>query len=502
VSGKGNVLVIYTGGTIGMVNRVRDNPASPLVPIQSEPQLLDDVPALKKLQVEVGFVLEPLRDSDGSQIKAIDSSDINVEHWVAIAKQIEREYEKYSGFVILHGTDTMAYTASALSFMLMHLAKPVVITGSQIPIVEAINDGLWNFGAAVRIAGYRETGLPKVPEVTICFSDHLFRGNRVRKMSTKAQQGFDTPNYQVLGDVTPAGIHIYPDRIMSAPDNTRYPFRAIKSLDTRVLDFGLVPSLNTKALQTILEMDDVQGMVLRTFGAGNAPADENRPDKSQPGLVAVLEQAVQAGKVIVNVTPCPEGQVEAGQYAASSALLEAGVISGLDMTPEAALTKLMWLLKAEGADPDEVRIQMQIGQRGELTESLVEAKYPEVAEGTHGAVTVTARPQGNFAIENLTRAVLRISELKVGGDAKLNDDDAPRVNVGVFINNTDPTSYDDATRAGQLSSKAPFADVAEGIRRNVEPGRNISITLMAADGSEITFKSMALALFSHARDTQ
>jgi len=362
----GAVLAIYTGGTIGMVP-TNDVPGSPLEAVQDERRLTENVPQLDALMQEVPFELVRLKDEVGQRVGAVDSSDIDLRHWTWLAKQIERSYEAYDGFAILHGTDTMAYTASALSYMLSNLAKPVIITGSQIPMSRYDTDGLWNFVRAVQIAGYSHINQPLVPEVCICFNDSLFRGNRVRKMSTSSAQGFGSPNYPALGDIGER-IKIHQHRIAEPADNGKHAFFADASFDPRVVDFALFPGIRPEALQTILGLDAVQGMVLRTFGAGNAP--------NNPELHAVIGNAVDAGKVIVNVTSCFEGQVEPGLYAASSALLDRGVTNGLDMTPEAALTKLMWLLGTV-SDRDEVRRQMQVNRRGELSEHRGARLYAE-----------------------------------------------------------------------------------------------------------------------------
>ena len=288
---QGEVLVIYTGGTIGMVNK-DDNPANPLEPVKDGRRLIKSVPQLEALKEDVPYEVEPLRGVDGERIPAIDSSDINIGHWTAMAGQIEDAYNDYDGFVILHGTDTMAYTASALSFMLENLDKPVVITGSQIPISRYDTDGIWNFVRAVQIAGYRHTEQPLVPEVSICFDNRLFRGNRVRKMSTSASQGFDSPNYPELGTIGEY-IRIHRERISPPAEN---PFFTRTAFDHRVLDFALFPGLNPQALKRILEMEDVRGMVLRTFGAGNAPNDDSRPNKDQEGLVADTRRRRQKGQ--------------------------------------------------------------------------------------------------------------------------------------------------------------------------------------------------------------
>jgi L-asparaginase len=351
------VLVLYTGGTIGMVNGDPDGPVRRLKPVDDANLLISDVPRLDALRDRVKFDIERLLDDKGAPIPALDSSDVNAAHWAAMARAIQRGYEAYDGFVILHGTDTMAYTASALSFMLANLAKPVVMTGSQLPMSDMRTDGVQNFINALHIAGWRATDLPLVPEVSICFADKLLRGNRARKVSTFAWQAFSTPNYPPLGDIGER-IRIYPERTRQVAEDDREPFHATAGLDSRVVEFSLSPGLVLEALERLLTLEKVQGVVLRTFGAGNAPTDI--------GLLDTVGKAVEDGKVVVNVTQCLEGGVNTGLYAAGGGLLERGVISASDITPEAALTKLMWLL---GSEPDrqEVKAQMQIDQRGEQT---------------------------------------------------------------------------------------------------------------------------------------
>ena len=222
----------------------------------------------------------------GHRVGAVDSSDIDLRHWTWLAKQIERSYEAYDGFVILGigaSPDTMAYTASALSYMLSNLAKPVIITGSQIPMSRYDTDGLWNFVRAVQIAGYSHMNQPLVPEVCICFNDSLFRGNRVRKMSTSSAQGFGSPNYPVLGDIGER-IEIHRRRIAEPADNGKHAFFADASFDSRVVDFALFPGIRPEALEKIIGLDAVQGMVLRTFGAGNV-----FPNNSE--LHAIMERS-------------------------------------------------------------------------------------------------------------------------------------------------------------------------------------------------------------------
>jgi L-asparaginase len=482
-TGRTKVLVIYTGGTIGMVNKDRTNPASPLVPVEDANALIKDVPQLKQLRDILDFPIERLLDESGNEMPALDSSDVNATHWAAMARVIEREYDNYDGFVILHGTDTMAYTASALSFMLANLAKPVVVTGSQLSLTDIRTDAVQNLVNALHIAGWRATNLMLVPEVTICFADRLLRGNRVRKMSAASWQGFDTPNFPPLGEIG-EHIRIFPERVAPPADNELQRFYIRTAFDPNVLDFGLFPGLNPVALEKVLMLDDVQGMVLRTFGAGNAPTDSKFLD--------TVGRAVEAGKVVVNVTQCPEGQVEAGLYAASSGLLEKGVVSGLDMTPEAALTKLMWLLGSE-PDRDEVKRQIQIDQRGEQTESVFEVHYGDDLMRSEGSdrITVGASPSGQFRKARLTRAVIRAGDLELDGQRG--------GKVSVFLNSPGATLADGARDPGYAGTftldKSLFCDVTAAVRRVAEDGRAINVTLVPEDAGELAVTSLSLALF-------
>ncbi len=482
---RARVLVLYTGGTIGMKNADESNPASPLVPVPDANELIDGIQQLTTLRSTlVYFEVEKLKDDEDNEIEPIDSAGIKAEHWAAMARAIRENYDAWDGFVVLHGTDTMAYTASALSFMLMNLAKPVVVTGSQLSLSDIRTDGVQNLVNALYIAGWRATGLQLVPEVTVCFADRLLRGNRVRKLSTSSWQGFSTPNFPPIGEIG-EHIRIYPDRVRAPADNETQPFFVRTAMNPNVVEFGLFPGLNPVALERVLELDEVEGMVLRTFGAGNAPNDEK--------FLKIIAKAIKAGKVIVNVTQCLEGQVEAGLYEASSGLLERGVISALDMTPEAALTKLMWQL---GYEPNRevVKLAMQVDLRGEQTESLFEVRYPAVTEqaGATGKVTTGAAPGPRFDKAKLLRAMLSANELEMGG--KMTG------RVKIFLNSPgsdSSTSEDDPGFAGRFDLEQPlFCDVTAVFRRVVEAGQNVNITLISEDKTQLSVKSMSLALFT------
>ena len=482
---RANVLVLYTGGTIGMKNADPSNPASPLKPVPDANKLIDGIQQLTNIREKlVNFEVKKLRDEEGEEMPPLDSSEINATHWAAMARGIEENYKEWDGFVVLHGTDTMAYTASALSFMLMNLAKPVVVTGSQLSLTDNRTDGVQNLVNSLYIAGWQATGLPLVPEVTVCFADQLLRGNRVRKLSTSSWQGFGTPNFPPIGEIG-EHIRIHPDRVRPPVDNAVQPFFVRTTMNPNVVDFGLFPGLNPIALQRVLELDEVEGMILRTFGAGNAPNDEH--------FLRIVGEAVEAGKVIVNVTQCPEGQVEAGLYEASSGLLEQGVISGLDMTPEAALTKLMSQLSYE-PDRKAVKLAMQVDLRGEQTESLFQVEYDAVEEekGIAGKVTAGAAPGPQFDKSRLSQAMLSASDLKLGGESS--------GRVKIFLNTTEAnqdTSAGDPGFAGEFDLEQPlYCDVTVAFRRVVGAGQNVNVTLVAPDGESISYKSMSLALFT------
>ncbi len=343
MSSMGKVLMIYTGGTIGMLPSDRANPSSPLVPATWE-RLSGYLSALDTLDMEP--VMHPL--------PLIDSSNMDPAYWIDIAGVIRDNYDAYEGFVILHGTDTMTYTATALSFLLENLGKPVVLTGSQIPVSEPRNDALQNLVTSLMLAAPSASGLPVVPEVCILFHDVLLRGNRARKLSASAYNGFASPNYGPLGRI---GTHVE----LNAKLIRKMPCESLKvheTLEDKIVTIEIFPGIKADILRKIFDTG-IRGVVLKTFGAGNAPT-------SREFLQAIEYGISERELAIVNVTQCDEGAVEMSRYEAGAGLLELGVVSGGDMTPEAALVKMQFLL-SKGNDLETVKRLMQQNLRGELS---------------------------------------------------------------------------------------------------------------------------------------
>ena len=286
--------------------------------------LIDNVPKIKMLDYEIGNIqFEP----------PIDSANMSPQHWCNIAKAIEDNIDVYDGFVVLHGTDTMAYTASALSFMLENLQKPVIITGSQLPIGEVRTDGEENLITALQIAAASNNlGEPKVQEVAILFDNYLWRGNRSSKVSANNFNAFKSSNYPPLAKI---GLDLHFNEEALFRTNTKRPLQVHYEMDTNVMFIEMFPGITEANLRYMLNAPDVKGIVLKTYGAGNAPSEE--------WFTNAISDAVNRGIVIVNVTQCVNGAVDSSLYETGNTLSRSGVISGHDITSEAAITKLMHL---------------------------------------------------------------------------------------------------------------------------------------------------------------
>lgn len=339
----GKVLLIYTGGTIGMGHNARTGALEPL----DFKHLVDNVPEFKQLSTEVDtYQFTP----------PIDSSDMSPHLWAQLVRIISNRYDDFDGFVILHGTDTMAYTASALSFMLENLTKPVVLTGSQLPIGQLRTDGKENLITSIEIASAcHSDGRPMVPEVCIYFSGKLLRGNRSTKQNADGFNAFDSFNYPHLGE---AGVDIiYHDHYMLHPDYS-HPMIPHTALDSNVVVLSLFPGMQESIIRRIIDVPELRSIVMRTFGSGNAP--------TAPWFQRLLKEAAYKGVMIVNISQCVSGQVKMDRYNTGYQLQDCGVISGYDSTVEAAVGKLMYL-QARYQDQHIIRTLMNRSLMGEIS---------------------------------------------------------------------------------------------------------------------------------------
>ncbi|MFV0271516.1 MAG: asparaginase [Macellibacteroides fermentans] len=337
-----SILLIYTGGTIGMI----ENSETGVLESFNFQHLKEHMPELKKLGYGVSTIqFDP----------PMDSSEMGPESWTKIVKIIADNYNTYDGFVVLHGTDTMSFTASALSFMLENLSKPVILTGSQLPIGMLRTDGKENLITAIEIAAAKENGQPIVPEVCIFFENDLMRGNRTSKINADHFNAFRSYNYPVLAH---AGIYIKYDDRQIYHSVSRKPLKPHYLLDRNVAILKLFPGISPLVIESILNIPGIKGIVMETFGSGNAP--------SQEWFLNMLKDAVDRGIVIVNITQCSAGSVEMHRYETGHKLLEAGVISGFDSTTESAVAKLMFLF-GHGLSPEEVKEHMNCSLIGEIS---------------------------------------------------------------------------------------------------------------------------------------
>lgn len=336
-----NILLIYTGGTIGMVKDYKSN----TLKVFNFDHIKQKIPELKLLDCNIQTT---------SFENPIDSSNMSPKYWVKIADIIEKHYLEIDGFVVLSGTDTMSYTASAISFMFENLNKPVIFTGSQLPIGDLRTDAKENLITAIQIAATKENGAPKIGEVCLYFEYKLYRANRTTKISAEQFEAFYSPNYPQLAE---SGVHLnFNESVLKRVDQNK-KLIVRKNFNANIVILKLFPGINKQVVKSILEIPNLNGVILETYGAGNAP--------TSTWFINLLEKAINNNIPIVNVTQCISGSVILGHYETSSYLKELGIISGKDITTESAIAKLKYLIGAK-ISQNEFKNVFETQLRGEM----------------------------------------------------------------------------------------------------------------------------------------
>ena len=337
------ILLIYTGGTIGMVKDFKTG----VLRTFNFDKLLKHIPEINLLNCSIESI---------SFDEPIDSSNMNISNWVVLAEIIEANYTNFDGFVVLHGSDTMSYTASAISFMFENLSKPIIFTGSQLPIGDLRTDAKENLITSIQIASSQEQEKPVVSEVCLYFEYKLYRANRTTKVNAEHFEAFDSPNFPPLGE---SGVHLkFSKQLFFKSNINNEPLKVRKILDNNIVILKIFPGITKSAVETILSIKNLKGVIIETYGSGNAP--------TEAWFINLLEKAIKKNIYVVNVTQCISGSVILGHYETSEHLKKIGIINGKDITTESALAKLMYLL-GENIPNSEFKAIFEMSLRGEMS---------------------------------------------------------------------------------------------------------------------------------------
>ena len=341
---KPNILLIYTGGTIGMIKDYKTNALRAF----DFSQIVEKIPELQQLNCKVTSI---------SFDEPIDSSNMNTKYYIDIAEIIESNYKNFDGFVVLTGSDTMSYTSSAISFMLENLSKPIIFSGSQLPIGDLRTDAKENLITSIEVASANKNGIPIISEVCLYFEYKLYRANRTTKISSEQFEAFTSLNFSPLAE---SGVHLkFNEQLLYQPKNKEKDLIVRKNLVNEVVILKLFPGISDLVVESIFSIPNLKGVVLETYGSGNAPSSEN--------FIITLKNAIDQGIKIVNVTQCKSGSVMMGHYDTSLMLKNIGVIDGKDITTESAIAKLMYLL-SHGLSAEDFTMFFENSLRGELTD--------------------------------------------------------------------------------------------------------------------------------------
>ncbi len=485
------VLLIYTGGTLGSLPQDPKDPLSPLVPAPLE-RVIEMLPMYDTVDKRIPLGDTNVRLGMFSWETPLDSSNIKPSDWREMANVVREHYAEYEGFVILHGTDTLAYTASALSFILSNLDRPIIVTGSQRPIGQLRSDAVQNLVTSIEIAAARSLDATVIPEVSVFFRDKLFRGCRTTKISASNYAGFDSPNYQPLAI---AGEHIVVNDAVVA-DPSHHALHVNDQLEDNIACMDIFPGMSPTLLDHMLGAEGLRGIVLQTFGTGNAP--------STPGFLDAIDRAVRSDRIIVDITQCISGEVELGVYEVSAGLLSRGVITGMDMTPEAALTKLAVVLGSE-SDVATATDRMQLNLCGEQRQSVFHLHFGAgVAPEDGSAAFPPLRPMVDglerYDTDKLESAVLRVMGLSIP------DEHRGRIEFRVFIDlpdATEQTPVDDPHFLGETSKRwrdedgtlSVFFDVTAQARTYIDNRHENTLTVVSASGAPLAWERLDLAFY-------